>query len=56
MSLTIVKYVGFCVYRRSYLLWPPVIIGLQSCFGDTLLGIRVVCPQNGTAVLMGLNP
>ena len=19
------KYVGFCVYRRSYLIWPPVI-------------------------------
>ena len=23
------KYVGFCVNRRSYLLWPPVVVGLQ---------------------------
>ena len=26
----------------------------QSRFGDKLLEIRVVCPQNGTAVLKGL--
>ena len=32
-----VKYIGFCVYHRSYQLWPPVI----------------VCPPNGTAVLKG---
>ena len=29
-------------------------IGLQSRFGDKLLGIRVVCPPNGTAALNGL--
>ena len=26
----------------------------QSRFGDKLLGIRLVCPQHGTAVLKGL--
>ena len=29
-------------------------LGPQSCFGDKILGVRVVCPQNGTAVLAGL--
>ena len=28
---------------------------LQSQLGDKPLGIRVLCPQNGTAVLKGLN-
>ena len=56
----------FCVYRGFYLVWPPAIInyhqyrhmttqppfqGPQSRLGDKLLGIRVACPQNGTAVL-----
>ena len=27
------------------------LLGLQSRFGDKLLRIRLVCPQNGTAVL-----
>ena len=27
---------GVRVYRRSYLIWPPVIEGLQSRFGDKL--------------------
>ena len=31
-----------------------VVIAPQSRFGDKLLKIRVVCPQNGTAVLQGL--
>ena len=26
MLVKIGKYIGFCVYRRSYLLWSPVII------------------------------
>ena len=26
MLVKIAKYLGFCVYRRSYLLWPPVIV------------------------------
>ena len=30
------------------------LIGLESRFGDKLLRIRVLCPQNGTAVLKGL--
>ena len=30
------KYIGFCTYSGSHLLWPPV---------------KVFCPQNGTAVL-----
>ena len=30
-------------------------LGPQSRFGDKLLEIGVVCPQNGTAVLNGLN-
>ena len=30
------------------------LLGPQSRFGDKLLGIWVVCPQNGTAVLKGL--
>ena len=29
------------------------ILGLQSRYGDKLLRIGVVCPQNGTAVLKG---
>ena len=28
----------------------------QPAFGDKLLKFQVVCPQNGTAVLKGLNP
>ena len=31
------------------------LLGLQSRFGDKLLGIVVVSPRNGTAVLQGLN-
>ena len=27
MSVNTRKYTGFCVYRRSYLLWPPLIEG-----------------------------
>ena len=30
------------------------LLGLQSRYGDKLLWIWVVCPQNGTAVLKGL--
>ena len=26
LLVNIGKYMGFCVYRRSYLLWPPVIV------------------------------
>ena len=61
--------VGFCEYRRSYLLYyaprnngnsEPLGLEnpskLQSCFGDKTLVIRVVCPQKGTAVLKGLKP
>ena len=68
------RYLASCVYRRSYLLCPPVIgnwgpilrfwytavlIGLtllepQSRLWDKLVNFRVVCPQNGTAVLNGL--
>ena len=25
------KYIGFCVYRRSYLLWSPVIAVKELC-------------------------
>ena len=32
------------------------LLGPQSRFGDKLLVIRVVCPQNGTAVLKALTP
>ena len=32
MLVKIAKYIGFCVYRRSYLLWSPVIVGLASNF------------------------
>ena len=27
LSVEMVKYIGFCVYRRSYLLWFPIIVG-----------------------------
>ena len=27
MLVKIGEYIGFCVYRRSYLLWSPVIVG-----------------------------
>ena len=30
------------------------LVRVQSRFGDKLLGIWLVCPQNGTAVLKGL--
>ena len=33
---------------------PLTLLGPQSRFGDKSLGIRVVCPQIGTAVLRGL--
>ena len=26
MLVKIGKYIGFCVYRRSYLLWPPEVV------------------------------
>ena len=26
LSVKIAKYTGFCVYRRSYLIWPPAIL------------------------------
>ena len=26
----IAKYIGFCVYRRSYLIWSPVILLLRT--------------------------
>ena len=29
MIVKIAKYIGFCVYRGSYLLWPPVIVGFN---------------------------
>ena len=31
------------------------LLGLQSRFGEELLGMYVVCPHNGTAVLNGFN-
>ena len=29
------KYIGFSVYRRSYLLWPPVVAQFQGVCLDT---------------------
>ena len=34
--------------------WRLTLLKLQSRFGDNPLNFRVVCPQNGTAVLKGL--
>ena len=31
LLVKVVKYIGFCVYRRSYLLWSPVIVA-EACF------------------------
>ena len=30
LLVKIAKYVGFCVRRRSYLIWPPVIVKYSS--------------------------
>ena len=35
MSVKIGEYVGFCVYHRSYLLWPPV-MSIHVINSDTL--------------------
>ena len=43
------KYLGFCAYRRSYLLWFPVI--LQCSTGiDSMFNVRLIAPS-GTFVL-----
>ena len=36
--------------RRSI---TPTLLGMQSRFGHEVLGIRVLCPQSGTAVMKG---
>ena len=46
--LELIGVIGTAVLEGLTLLEP------QSRFGDKLLGIRVVCPQNGTPVLKGL--
>ena len=42
------------VRRLATLCQLIALLGPQSRFGDKLLEIRLVCPQNGTAVLKGL--
>ena len=45
---------GIFALRKPPRELPLTLLKLQSRFGDTLLGIRVICRQNGTAVLKGL--
>ena len=33
MLVNVGKYIGFCVYRRPYLLWSPVIVKKGKCIG-----------------------
>ena len=47
--LELIGVIGTAVLEGLTLLEP------QSRFGNKLLGIRVVCPQNGTAFLKGLS-
>ena len=44
--------VGCTVHDRDYL--TSTVLGLQSRFGDQSLQFKVVCPQDGTAVLKGV--
>ena len=42
------EYIGFCVYRRSYLIWSRVLV--QRIWGQITWKVKWFCPKNGTAV------
>ena len=43
MLVKIGKYIGFCVYRRSYLLWSPVISTVQQSVVQQHILCHAVC-------------
>ena len=63
LLVKIAKYIGFCLYRRSYFLWSPVIVQLQFTpkVSSVLLYFRVrasrICwcrVPDSTAILLAL--
>ena len=58
LIVKIAKYIGFCVYRRSYLIWSPVILisvwVVCLCFRDRSHLARVLqrCADPGRSVIV----
>ena len=45
------KYIGFCVYRRSYLLWSPVIMPVAAIYSAGMVGWRIYTGTIGVPLL-----
>ena len=40
LLVKIAKYIGFCVYRRSYLIWPPVVLLNSNAYVSNPCNLR----------------